>query len=657
MNFFERQEKARALSFRLVLLLLLGVTGIVVTINLFSMLVFGLSNLDRNYDSFDAFVSSIDPIQYWMVSGIVIVYILYSSLKQIRFLKSGGRVVAEAMGGKLVTYKSESLRLRQLLNIVEEMAIASGVPVPRVYLLEKELSINAFAAGYNLNDVVIGVTKGATDYLTREELQGVIAHEFSHILNGDMRHNMQLAGIVHGIQSIGILGTELVMLESNRYERHYGRRHTSKVPIPLTFFGLGLMFIGYTGTLFAKIIKSSFSRQREYLADASAVQFTRNNQGIAGALKKIGGYSRGSTIRNPRVSDFSHGMFADGLVNRFLDLLSTHPPLTKRIKALDPYWRETFKEVTTKSNIDADAIMGFSSGQQSNIVVEPSTVSDNYSDKEKRSNEQSPLIETVGQLRNQNLMAAKEVLTELPPIISQKMHTLRGAQAIIYSLFTVNTNSNHRVHTKQFEYIKANEPTIVYENMMLVFELVKEQDIAKRIPLIDICLPQLRSLSFSEYEQFKVTLNFLINADKKVELFEWAGRQLILNYLINEFEFVERPKTNITSMSAVHAQLESVMSMLLVNYVDTSKHMLVINNAKSVIGLHDLEMLPGNMLTTESYCRSVQTLKSLKPKLKEKAIRFFIFIVTQDKHFSIEEQETIRAICEVLEVPMPMQRV
>ena len=524
------------------------------------------------------------------------------------------------------------------------MAIASGIPVPRVYLLNNEQSINAFAAGYNLNDVVIGVTKGATEYLTREELQGVIAHEFSHNLNGDMRHNMNLSGLVHGVQSIGLLGFELLSMHSHNVGGRYERNN--RMPVHFMFFGLGLIVIGYTGTLFGNIIKASFSRQREYLADASAVQFTRNNQGIAGALKKIGGYSKGATVRNPRVNDFSHGMFADGVVDRFFELLSTHPPLKTRIKALDPLWRESFESVTEKSTINAETAMGFSNVKSSDVLIEsaPNNIS----------GDNPAMIETVGQLRDQNLIAAKQILSDLPSIISQKMHTLRGAQAIVFSLFIEPIQNNHRIHTKQFDYLKSNEPTNVVENVMEIFELVKEQDIAKRLPLIDICLPQLRSLSFYEYEQFKKTLTFLINADNKISMFEWAGRQMILNYLANEFEFIEKPKSNIRSISAVHAQLESVMTMLLVNFVEPTEHLLVINNAKSIIGIQDLEMLPTSMLTMEACFCSVASLKALKPRLKERVIRFFIFIVTQDKRFSIEEQETIRAICEVLDVPMPM---
>ena len=229
------------------------------------------------------------------------------SLNKMVQLRGGGQTVAEELGGRLLTAGTADPVERRLLNVVEEMAIASGTPTPPVYLMDREDGINAFAAGFSPTDAVIGVTKGTATQLDRDELQGVIAHEFSHILNGDMRLNIRLMGLLHGILIIGMLGYFLLRLS---FYTGGGRRSRSgKEAIPIMAIGAGLAVIGFAGTFFGNLIKAAVSRQREFLADASAVQFTRQPDGLAGALKKIGGFSAGSSIENPNAPEASHMFF------------------------------------------------------------------------------------------------------------------------------------------------------------------------------------------------------------------------------------------------------------------------------------------------------------------------------------------------------------
>jgi Zn-dependent protease with chaperone function len=206
------------------------------------------------------------------------------------------------------------------------MAIAAGMPVPPVYLI-RENSINAFAAGFGIHDAVIGINQGTIDLLNRQELQGVVAHEFSHILNGDMRINLRIIALLNGILILGIIGGGL--MRGSMFSRSRDRG-------ALIALGIGLLVIGYGGTFFGQLIKAAVSRQREYLADASAVQFTRSTQGIANALKKIGAHSTGSRIESPQADENSHLFF--GAIRSFSSMMATHPPLEARIKALDPNW-------------------------------------------------------------------------------------------------------------------------------------------------------------------------------------------------------------------------------------------------------------------------------------------------------------------------------
>src|SRR5690606_23091198 len=221
-----------------------------------------------------------------------------------------------------------------LLNVVEEMAIASGTPVPPVYLME-ESAINAFAAGFAPGDAVIGITRGAIETLSRDELQGVIAHEFSHILHGDMRLNIRLIGILHGIMVLGIMGYYLL-----RSTGLSSRRNNNGANLAL--LGIGLIVIGYAGTFFGNLIKAAVSRQREFLADASAVQYTRNPAGIADALKRIGG-GQGSVMENPRTAEISHALFSNGLTFSLTSIFATHPPLEARIRRIQPDWDGSYE--------------------------------------------------------------------------------------------------------------------------------------------------------------------------------------------------------------------------------------------------------------------------------------------------------------------------
>jgi Zn-dependent protease with chaperone function len=342
MNFFEQQDRARRNSGRLLILMVLAVLSLITLTSLVLGLVwqlFGQSHTSLWLAS-DAPISVLPswPLVGCVALAVIGVVLLGSLYKQLQ-LSRGGQAIAERLGGRLINLSPQSLEERRLLNVVEEMALASGTSVPPVFVLD-DVGINAFAAGLTPQDAVIGITRGAICQLSRDELQGVIAHEFIHIFHGDMRLNTRLVSVLHGILLLGLIGGFLLR-SSGRGSRS---SRDNSVAIVLAI-GVTLWVLGYAGTFFGNLIKAAVSRQREFLADASAVQYTRNPDSIAGALKKIGGNLYGSQLQAGHAAEFSHMYFAAGISQALEGMLATHPPLDQRILRITPGWDGRYPHV------------------------------------------------------------------------------------------------------------------------------------------------------------------------------------------------------------------------------------------------------------------------------------------------------------------------
>ena len=413
MNFFESQDTARRNTGKLILLFSLAIFSLIIVTNLLVMVVFGFAG--SGIDS----VSTTQAITFnwetflWVGVAVTSV-VLLGSLYKISALSGGGARVAEMMNGRLLVQGTQDLQERKILNVVEEMALASGTPVPPVYLME-ESGINAFAAGFSPSDAVIGITRGAIKTLSRDQLQGVVAHEFSHILHGDMRINIRLIGVLHGIMVLGLIGYYL--LRGGVYSRR------SKESGGIVFLGIGLVAIGFVGTFFGNLIKAAVSRQREFLADASAVQFTRNPDGIGGALMQIATHSQHSYLDNPNAAEVSHALFEEGRVSPLSGLYATHPPLDKRISAILPNWDGEY--VTNRSFTPEEPVKKEDSG----------TVQDNMSAILTGSIlAGSSLLDQVGNPDAQHLKHAHEVLGRIPKSFLEAAHEPHGARALVYCL-------------------------------------------------------------------------------------------------------------------------------------------------------------------------------------------------------------------------------
>src|SRR5262245_33763556 len=318
MDFFERQDRARRNTLQLIVYFGFGVVLMILAVYLAVLVAFtGLSASESRHShgfgerSRPAFTLW-NPSWFMGAATGTLSVVLLGALYRVSGLSRGGKAVAEMLNGRPISPVTTDPDERKVLNVVEEMALASGVPVPPVYLLANESGINAFAAGHSPSDAVIGVTAGTVRLLKRDELQGVIAHEFSHILNGDMRLNLRLMGWVFGILCLAIIGRMLLQVRGGK-----------KNPLPV--LGIALLVIGWAGVFFGRLIQAAVSRQREFLADAAAVQFTRNPEGLAGALKKIGGLKMGSRIKAAEAEEASHMFFGNGVGKSFLHLWDTHP--------------------------------------------------------------------------------------------------------------------------------------------------------------------------------------------------------------------------------------------------------------------------------------------------------------------------------------------
>ena len=332
MNFFEHQQRARQRTWLLAFLFILATVATLVLTNAVALAVVAALSADSTETpTLSVWIGANPSTLLWTSFGTLGV-IGAASMYRMASLSAGGGAVARSVGGVFVDSDVTDPQKRQLQNVVEEMAIAAGIPVPQLYVLEQEPGINAFAAGFSTGDAAIAVTRGTLELLTRDELQGVIAHEFSHILNGDMRLNTRLLGVVFGLLFIGLTGR--IILRGLAHVRGSSRRGGGQAIAAVFFAGIALIVVGYLGTFFGAMIRAAVSRQREYLADASAVQFTRNPNGIAGALKKIAVSPLRTVLQAAEAEEISHMLIADGR-KMFAGFFATHPPILERIKAID----------------------------------------------------------------------------------------------------------------------------------------------------------------------------------------------------------------------------------------------------------------------------------------------------------------------------------
>lgn len=625
LNFFERQRAARGTTLKLVVLFALAVLSIVVLVDL--AVVVGT----RGHGTVG-----------WVIAATIITLaiMLGGTAGKLVALRGGGAAVAQSLGATAVDPATTDPRLRRFVNVVEEMSIASGVPVPRLFVLESEPGINAFAAGFSPADAAVTVTSGALDTLNRDELQGVIGHEFSHVLNGDMRLNVRLIGLLYGILLLGLVGLRFLQFGG-------GRSRDSKNGNPLLLFAIALAVLGFVGRFFAGLIQAAVSRQREWLADASAVQFTRQTTGLAGALKKIAGIPAGSALRD-QVSErqVSHMLFGEGK-RSFSQLYATHPPLLERIGALEPGFdaeaaarlQQAYAEAPP-NGLAEDARMGLAPSGTArptpptpapSVRVEPAEMSARVGTFTPEDLDRGARLS--GQLPADLLALARQQSTAVPLVLALLVH------------------DDPQLHERQLLTVSARLGRPVADAVDALAPRLRDLPLVLRLPLVAVASPQLAARPDGERVALGKALDELVRADGVVTVFEYCLTRTIGAYLSDTDDPLRRSRSGRGSFDAAAYTLLAAVAAA--------------GNADPAAAEHAFDaaitrLRPGRAIPFRppgDPWRALDdgwaTLNALDPRNKQVLVEALVAAVADDGVVTAAEAELLRTACTMLRCPLP----
>jgi Zn-dependent protease with chaperone function len=638
MDFFDRQDRARRNTKVLVFYFGVAVTLLVLATYTAIVLAFFAAGLKESAG--EATFHWWEPeLLLWATLGTLAV-ILVGSISKTLELSKGGSAVAEMLDGRLVDSNTTEPDERRLLNVVEEMAIASGVPVPQVYVLDGEAGINAFAAGHSPSDAAIGATRGCMKLLSRDELQGVVGHEFSHILNGDMRLNLRLMGLIFGILCLTVVGRILI--------RTRGRKN----PMPL--LGLALIVIGWAGVFFGRLIQAAVCRQREVLADASAAQFTRNPQGLASALKKIGGLAQGSHMESAHAEEAGHLFFANGLRDSFFGLMSTHPPLEERIRALDPEFDGKFPVISIEAPPDMEPsepkprraaglpFPGFPAVQSgTGAFVAPVIAAQS-------------VIQNVGRPTARQLRYAEDLHQAIPPSLTVAARDPLGAGALLYALLLSGDSSARQ--TQLDELARATSDP-AYQETLRIWAETQNLPVQAKIPLVDLALPALRRLSPTQFQEFRTAMKMLSESDNKINLFEYMLQKIVLRHLEPYFLPAPKPITQFYALRPLAAECGLLLSaMAYAGQEDaTQAHAAFVRGAQLLrhAAQTEIPFLPPTQCDLAQVDAGLERLSQAVPQIKKDLLNACAETLATDGVIQEGEAELFRAISDALDCPIP----
>lgn len=650
MNFFQQQDKARKQS-RWILFAFAGVTLLIVlVIDLLVLAVVGTQlPLTTGVVSPEAasFAQAFSMESITAHAGMLLTssaitagIIGIASLGKIASLRSGGAKVAVGLGGTLVSGDTRDPLKRRLYNVVEEISIASGTPVPDVFVLENERAINAFAAGYGTADAAVAVTQGTLEKLNRAELQGVIAHEFSHIFNGDMRINIRLMGVIFGIMVLAIIGRKF--LHSSRYRRS-SKDNSVSAAIAI---GLALMVVGYIGLFFARWMKSALSRQREYLADASAVQFTRDPDGIAGALKKIAAYNHQSYLRADS-EEVSHMLFANGI--RSL-MFATHPPLEQRIGRIEKGFKENeiaelakkLKRQEKREHLQAK-------------LAEEEQAKENKAKKHNGMLGVDTILGDIGQPNTSRIIAAALLADSMSDSLKQAAHSTEWApEVLLYCLL----DSDDELREKQLLSVIQEMGDISESKIRHLISANGLVKIEERLPLFEIAFPSLKRRPQEDIERILSGVDKMALVDNNIDSFEYLLSRLIKQTL---FEAHIPNRTRLHGSKHVKDCIEELTLIVstLASHGQNSTSPQALQYAQRAFkaGMSSAGIEHKNLTFTDNWQAEVDKalIKLNKLTISDKAIvvKALATTVLDDKKLITEEQEMMRVICGLIHVPVP----
>jgi Zn-dependent protease with chaperone function len=645
-DFFGAQQQAKRNTALLVFLFVLAVLGIIGAV--YFALAFGLSVAGaRGIWHQDAFL---------VIAGLTLLVVGLGALFRTVQLRGGGPAVAEMLGGTRVRAATTDLQEKTLYNVVEEMSIAAGVPMPSVYVLASESSINAFAAGRTQSDAAIAVTRGTLDNLSRDELQGVIAHEFSHVLNADMRLNLRLMSVLFGITCIAT-GGYILMRVAGRSSGSSKKGGAAQVFVA----GLTLYVVGSLGKVFATLIQAAVSRQREFLADAAAVQFTRNPKGIAGALRKIKNLTSGSRVQHAQAAEASHLFFADALVHKFTSWFASHPPLERRILAIQPMFaryqpeldavREKVRAATPARAGAAHATAGSPLPSIPGMPSLPGGV-DVLGGVIALSPEQ--IVGAIGTLDSERLAASHDWLAQLPPEVRGATNDAFAASALVFALLL---DTDDAVRAKQLVALAAGSDASTYAEALSLRRHTQSLPVQARLPLVDLALPALRTMSKAQYTRFKTCVGALIGGDDKVSLFEFALGRVLKRHLARVYEHVPVPRAEFQTLLPVAAECALVLSALAHSAQDAEQAPRAFHAGAEQLpqgpGVTAPLLHPASACTPDALVLALDRLARLAPRAKHQLLRCAARVIAHDGRAHVAELELLRAIADGLDVPVP----
>ncbi len=627
MDFYSAQAAARRRSGWLVFALLASVALVVATLTLVTVFLLGA---DAPPDALGGIATS--SALLWLL------IILGASAYKGLVLRGGGGVVARALGGTRVEREVSDPQLRRLRNVVEEMAIASGVPVPEVYVLEGERGLNAFAAGHSPANAAVAVTRGAVERLSRDELQGVVAHEFSHILNGDMRLNIRLMGWLFGLLAIGTIG-RFILRAAPRRSREAG---------PLLAIGAAMLVLGYVGLFLGRLIQAAVSRQREWLADASAVQFTRNPEGLRGALLLIAGSPARGRMSAAAADEVAHLLFAQGLSRAF----ATHPPLEKRIAVLAPgaraerireqaveAWAATERRLAT-TPVVATAPDG--AATRLGAVLAPAVASVAATP--------AAIADRVGNPGTMEIALARELRLALPAELRGIASAPGRARGLMLAVLAVRDPARW---ARQVEAIGAALGAGVRAEAEAAAALAAALPLQLRLPVIQELFPALRRLPKSERVALAGLLGRLAEADGRIDVFEFCLGRLVFDALIDELE--TRAPHGSRGLATSQRALGVLLSVL-------ARHGSPQGDAAAraafeaglrTLGLrHEPEFVVPDAWPRALWA-ALSQLQQLFPVAKRSVVQALVAAISHDGRLSVEEAELLRTACALLQCPLP----
>lgn len=644
MDFFEAQDRAKRNTGKLVGLYILAVIGIIFSVYLVSIALFysQVSGTDGRAISDMLW----NPAALFFISVIVLSVITIGTLFRVAQLRKGGSAVAEMLGGRRIEPSTKQQNERRLMNIVEEMSIASGIPVPDVYILDKEENINAFAAGLTTQDAAVGVTRGALEQLTRDEMQGVIAHEFSHIFNGDMRLNIRLIGILNGILLIHMMG--LIIIRSMAYSG--GRRSRSrdgdgggKSTIVIILFGVALIIIGYIGMLFGRMIQSAISRQREYLADAAAVQYTRNPDGLAGALSKIGSKEKGAEINDGHAMEMSHLFFASSFHSLFDKLYATHPPIKDRIKAINPSLdvSDLQKKTKLKDKFQKEHISGSTKPADSRGIGglggHPALTPE-------------VILGAIGTLDSNHMNRAETLIQNIPESLKQAAHESLGAEALIYAMLLKSTEAE-----KLPEWFNESIDSALIQQVDKIFADLSADNREWFLPLTEMAMPALRHISSDQYKNFRVNVKKLISDSNEENLFAFLLEKMVVRQLDTAFSKTKSPLIRHHHFKTLVKEM-TIMLSALSHASDENPESAWQAGLKPIEKLipDSAQLLPKEECRLNKLDGALDELAASANPVKKYVLSSIIHCITSDKVVSTKEKELTRAISEAMDCPIPL---